>query len=507
MNIIKRNILANFAGNLWTALMSLAFIPLYIHFMGIEAYGLVGIFGTVQAMFSLLDMGLSPTMNREMARRSVLPDGAQDMRNLVRTLEVIYWGIAFIIGIVVIFTAPLIAYHWVRSEQLPSSTIQQAVIIMGIAMAFQWPLSFYSGGLMGLQRQVLLNGITVTMATLRGTGAVLILWLVSPSILAFFTWQIIISLLNTITVTYCLWYSLPPGKTKASFQKELLRDIWRFAAGMSGISLVSLLLTQVDKIILSKLLTLEMFGYYTLAVVVAMNLYRIIGPIFSAIYPSLTQLVTSGKQEELKHLYHHSCQFMSVLILPVACVLCFFSYDILLLWTQNPVTAEKTHLLVSILVTGTALNGLMNIPYALQLAYGWTSLAFYVNVIAVFFLVPLIIFMTTYYGAIGAASGWVILNSGYVLFTIQVMHRRLLPGEKWRWYREDVGLPFITALITAGLGRIVFSEPMTQPMMLIALISSYVITLGITSYVTTITREWLNNKIADLKVIYESSRY
>ena len=40
MTTVKRNILANVAGHGWNALMSLLFIPVYIHFMGIEAYGL-----------------------------------------------------------------------------------------------------------------------------------------------------------------------------------------------------------------------------------------------------------------------------------------------------------------------------------------------------------------------------------------------------------------------------------------------------------------------------------
>ena len=497
MSIIKRNIIANFAGNLWTVLMSLAFIPLYIHFMGIEAYGLVGIFATLQAMFGLLDMGLSPTMNREMARLSVLPDSAQTMRNLVRTLEIIYWVVALFIGIIIIFAAPFIAYNWVRSGQLPPSTIQQAVIIMGVVMAFQWPLSFYSGGLMGLQRQVLLNGITVTMATLRGAGAVLILWLVSPSIQAFFTWQIIISLLNTVAVAFYLWYSLPPSKTKATFQKEMLRDIWRFAAGMSGITLVVLLLTQLDKIILSRLLTLKMFGYYILAGVVAMSLTRIVGPVFSALYPRFTQLVSLGNQEELKHLYHRSSQLVSVLILPVACTLSFFSYEILLLWSQNPITVDNTHFLVSILVVGTALNGLLHMPWALQLANGWTTLYFYAISIESVLLVPLTILLATHYGAVGGASVWVILNAFSIFFVIPVMHRRLLLGEMWRWYGEDVSLPLLAALSTAGLARILFIEPMTQPKILFMLFTVFLLTFGITLLATTMTREWMLKKIAE----------
>jgi len=48
LSILKRNIIANFAGQGWTALMALAFVPLYIKFLGIEAYGLIGFFAMLQ---------------------------------------------------------------------------------------------------------------------------------------------------------------------------------------------------------------------------------------------------------------------------------------------------------------------------------------------------------------------------------------------------------------------------------------------------------------------------
>ncbi len=83
MSLLKKNIAANFAGSIWQALIGLVFIPLYIKFMGIESWGLIGIFVTLQAIFGILDMGLSSTLNREMARLSVLPGKEQEMRNLV----------------------------------------------------------------------------------------------------------------------------------------------------------------------------------------------------------------------------------------------------------------------------------------------------------------------------------------------------------------------------------------------------------------------------------------
>lgn len=482
--------------------MGLAFIPLYIKFLGVESYGLIGIFATLQAIFCLLDMGLSATLTREMARLSVLPGREQEMHNLVRSLEVIYWCVAIFIGITIMVISPFIAHHWVKACQLPPQTIERALRIMGFAMALQWPASFYSGGLMGLQRQVLLNVINIGMSTLRGAGAVLVLWLISPTIQAFFSWQIIISIINTFLLTFFLWHRLPRTEKMATFQKQLLVGVWRFAAGMNGIAILATILIQLDKIILSKMLTLEMFGYYTLAGVVAMSLYRLILPVFSAIYPRFTQLVSLADQNGLKQLYHKSCQFMSVLILPVTVVVAMFSYEILLIWTQNQVTAEKCHLLVSVLICGTALNGLMNIPYALQLAHGWTGLALYVNSISVILLVPLIIFMTNHYGAIGGASVWVILNGGYVLIVIQFMHRRLLTSEKWRWYWQDVSLPLVASLIIAGLGRLLIGGQMSQFMTILYLSIVSISTLGVTAITTPTTREWLFNKISNLRLAY-----
>jgi O-antigen/teichoic acid export membrane protein len=84
---VKKNIVANFAGKAWASIMSLVFIPLYIKFMGIEAYGLIGIFVSLIAILAILDMGLSSTLSRELARLSTSEDTAQESKDLVRTME------------------------------------------------------------------------------------------------------------------------------------------------------------------------------------------------------------------------------------------------------------------------------------------------------------------------------------------------------------------------------------------------------------------------------------
>lgn len=186
MNTIKKNIIANFLGSIWIALMNLAFVPLYIHFLGIESYGLVGFFSMLLGIFSLLDMGLSSTMSFEMARLSAQEGRSQEMKDLARTLEIPYWAIGLLLAFAVVFLAPWIASRWVQAKNIAPETVKLAVILMGLCIGFHWPMNFYSGGLIGLQQQVLLNAINISIATLRGLGSVFILWLISPCIESFF---------------------------------------------------------------------------------------------------------------------------------------------------------------------------------------------------------------------------------------------------------------------------------------------------------------------------------
>jgi O-antigen/teichoic acid export membrane protein len=500
MSRLRHNVAANLLANGWTAAMALAFVPIYIHFMGIEAYGLIGFFIVLQGVFSLLDLGLSATLSREMARLSVLPDKAQEMRDLVRTLEIIYWAIALFIGLIVIALAPIITHRWVQAGQLPNATVKQAIMLMGLAMALQWPFGFYSGGLMGLQRQVLLSGVNAVTATGRGAGAVLILWLISPTIQAFFVWQIISSGLRALLVAALLWRGLPATGVVAGFKVNLLRNIGRFAAGMTGISAMALILTQLDKIILSKMLTLEMFGYYSLATMAASVVGFMVNPFFAAIYPRLTQLVTLGNQNELKEVYHRGCQVLSVLIFPMALLIALFSRELLFLWTRNQVTVANASLILSFLVIGAALNSLIYLPYALQLANGWTRLTFYMIGISAVFLVPLIILMTLHYGAVGAAIAWIVLNTGYAFVYIPFMHRRLLIGEKWRWYLEDVGLPLVAALAIIGVGRWLINFQMSVPVMGVLLFLTYLAATVAAALAAPRTRTWIIGMAERLRV-------
>jgi O-antigen/teichoic acid export membrane protein len=451
---VTRNVIANVGGGVWAGLMGLAFIPIYVKLMGIEAYGLVGFFITLQAVFSLLDLGLSTTLNREFARLGGRAGTEREMRNLLRSLEVIYWLTGLVNAAAIVALSHVIAYRWVKAEHLQEPTVQRAIMVMGAVVAVQWPLALYSGGLLGLQRQVALNVVNAASATARGVGAILILWLVSPTIVAFFLWQVFVSCAHTLTMAAILWRQLRNGGgERPRFEPQLVRSVARFAAGVVGISALSVALTQMDKLVLSKVLTLEAFGYYSIAATVAGSLYRLVTPIFAALFPRFSQLVAAN-EPSLAPLYHRSCQAMTALVVPISVFVAFFSIELLRLWTRNETMARVAAPILTLLIIGTAVNGLMSLPYALQLAHGWTRLTLVTNAIAVVILAPALFFATAHYGPIGAAGVWCAYNVLCALLVVRIMHRRILPGEQWRWYVEDVGFPFLAAVAATLLTRL-----------------------------------------------------
>lgn len=445
---LRRNVIANYLGQGWVAMMGLVFLPIYIRYLGVEAYGLIGLFAVMQAWLALLDIGMTPTLGREMARFTAGAHSAQSIRDLLRSLELICFAMAIVICAAVWAASGWLASDWLKVEKLALQIVRGAIAVMAFVVAFRFVEGIYRSALFGLQRQVWYNGANAALATIRNVGALVVIGLVSPTIEAFFLWQAFVSMLSVVVFACGVHRALPRAPARPKFSTDVLLGVWRFAGGMTGITLLSILLTQIDKVLLSRLLALEAFGYYTLAATVSGALYMVITPVTIALFPRLVELVSQGDHDALAGAYHRGAQLVTMVTAPVAFLLAFFGEGVLFAWSGNVDLARNAGPILSALVLGTFLNGLMYVPYQLQLAHGWTSFALKINIIAVALLVPTIFWVVPRHGALGAAWVWIALNAGYVLVGIQLMHRRLLPSEKWLWYARDVGLPVIGTAVT-----------------------------------------------------------
>lgn len=448
---LSRNLFAGLSNSIWTALVGLAVVPLYLKYLGIEAYGLIGFFVTMQALMQLLDMGLAPMINREVARYSAAGN-LTGAGKLLHTLAVVYWSMAVIIALLLVTLAPLIANYWLQSKQLSPHVIANSVMLMGLAVACRWPIGLYQGALLGAERLAVSSSVSIAMVTLGGGGAVVILAFVSPTIEAFFIWQAGVNFIYAATMRWAAWRVIGRAKT-VRFDMSQFKSVWRFSAGMSGLAFMGLLLNQLDKVILSKILTLEAFAHYMLATVVASGLFVLVSPMFNVIYPRFTALVVACDTEKLTELYRMGTRGLAAALFPAAMLLAIFAEDLVRIWTGNPDIASHVAPVISLLVIGTAIQGVMYFPYALQLAYGMTRLPLMICTIMVIVMIPLIVFFAWTYQAIGGAMAWLAINVLYLLLGTWLTHRHLLKGIEKKWLSQDVGIPLVLSVLAGLVGH------------------------------------------------------
>lgn len=437
---LHHDLAVGLAGNGWSAVMGIVFIPAYMAAIGSEGYGLVGVFVSLTAAFAVLDLGLAQALNKTLAQLSDRVEDANRMAHTVRTLEVVYLGAAAMIFALVALMSEPIARWWLRPQVLSHDEVRQSIMLIGMAIAARWPISLFSGGLQGLHRHVELNTTLILVSTVQAGGALGVLYFISPSIQAFLIWQVIAGIMHSLILRRLLYRSISSTE-RPTFHIALLKSQWHFAAGVLSIALLSTVLTQLDKFILSRMLSLSDFGYYAFASAVASVLFRIAIPVFNIYFPRFSQAVGNNQQGLFTDSYHQACQLMALVLVPAGLTLAYFSHTIILLWSSNTELADHVFLLVTVLSIGNMLNGLLYMPYAAQLANNITWIALRQNLVAFILFVPAVYWSTSQWGALGAAWCWVGLNLGYLVIAIPIMHRFILRKRLWRWYTRDVAMP------------------------------------------------------------------
>src|SRR5258706_12425491 len=440
MSKVTRNIVANMAGTIWGTLVGLVVVPVYLKFIGAEGYGLIGFYTVLSTLLSILDSGFSAAAARELAR-SDGSDAAGRMREMVYVLERLFLGASLAMGVIVFLLAPQITTHWLNVQSLSGESVIYAVRVMGGMLVLQFPLALYNGCLLGMQRHARLNGINSAASTIRAGGGALVLWLVSATVEAFFLWQMIVTCANLLAARSSVWRLLPPHEGPLQMRLDSVRRISSFAMRMGAINMLGLIQVNLDKATLSFIPPLNQFGYYVLAWTLASVTYRLSGPVYAAMLPRMTELEARGERTFSESLFEKGGQLMAVLIIPFSLFMATFAEQIVFLWTRDAQAAAELRWVVALLTVGTMISGILQVPLAIQVATGKLRPIFLLNVCGALLMVPLLLFLTSWVGIIGAGGAWLALNIVVFVAMIGISQARMGTQHLIRWSVHAIALP------------------------------------------------------------------
>jgi len=447
---LRTNIAANIVGRFYTGIAGIVFVPVYLHFLGVSGYGLFALLNSYMAIAALLDLGFSGAITREVAKLSAT--APERMRDLVWTISVPYCVTTVLLALAIYLASPWIASVAIdKGAGAPDPEIVRAVGLAGFGLTLQLPGFLYGGGLAGLQRQDIANAITIASTTLRHGVAIALLWGVSNSVATLMAWQAIIAALTAIAALIALWSRLPSSGSRPHFRANLLRETWKFAAGLGGLTVLGTIVLQSDKVIIGALLPLSVVGHYMVASVIATNLMLIAQPVASAAFPRLSQLIAVKNWPSLYATCEQLNQLVAVMALPVTVTIAVFPELTLTVWTGNGAIAQSAGPLLRYLAIGVIFNALVSIPYGFEVAMGRTTILFVIGVIKSPITIALVALGTMRFGPVGAAVGICAYFFMGFVSVAGVLHGMFKRDEWWRWLSRDAALPSVLAITLAFL--------------------------------------------------------
>lgn len=405
---------------------------------------------------AMMDAGLTATLSREFASSL---NSATEKLKIYKTLESCYFIISVVVIILLLSTSNLIAFKWLNLDNIAPEKVSFYLKIISFEVGLRLLGHFYSGGFIGLEKQVKSNMYQVVYGVVRN-GLVLIPIFFYPSLHLFFIWQAITTFVYVIAIRFDLSLTLSKSVklffTKPIIEKQILKNIWKFAGGMMLISMVAGLNTQMDKLALSKLLPIEVLGLYTLAFALSRGLNILSSPVSIAILPRMTTLFTAGNKVEAVKIFNIGYKLIAIVIFSFAAAMSFFSKELIWIWTNDHQLAEKSYLYVPWIAAGTAFLALQNLPFNVAIANGYTKYNNVLGISSLIITLPGYWILTKFYGGIGAAITFSFVQIIIGIVFIHLVNRRFMQLDAITIYIKNFLLPIIvSALITYILSNII----------------------------------------------------
>ena len=407
-NVLRKNIYANYLSALMTTAAPIIALPFYLNLLGPKLFGLVSFVTSIQVALTLLDSGISQTAVREFSvsiQKSI--NSSRHTAELLFNLERIYWLLGISAAIATASLADPISRHWLHLDDDTAVFGRQAVLGAALLFAVQFPGSLYRSFLVASQAQVKLNYIVVSATIIRHLGAIALLTN-QPLLTVYLAWHIGVTLLETLTRAVTTWKTQGIERNAVRWNYSFIRPLVPVMIKLSSAVLMGALATQLDKIILSRMVPIEQFGYYAMASTLSLGVLNLIYPLMQAFSPRIMQ--SAGDTTQLRRI---NIKLMWIIISLVAiCTVGFIAFGkfILQIWLHNPDTETIVHQLLSVLLIGSALNALYHVGYFNWLANGRTKKILFVNALSLASSLIFIPLFVREHGLIGATFGFVTMN-------------------------------------------------------------------------------------------------
>jgi len=402
------------AGQVLPMMVALIATPFTIRFLGSEGYGVLILVGLIPTYFSFADFGMG-IASTKFGSEAYGEQNPEKEGEIVRTAALI----AFLTSLV--FAVPIFLFSWpiVTAFNVPEHFRTAANIALKITS-----VSFVLGILSSVVNTPMLARLRMDMNSFSGTLPKVLMAAVTPFVLYLgggvveAVWVGFFAAIFGIAGIIYFSGRLLPQLFRLSINSEYFRPLIRFGGGLVIGGIAALLLINLEKIVLTRMVSVQSLAYYSVAFTFAGMATMYSTAIGQSLVPAFSQLLAQDKKQDFDGLFARGMRLNLIILLPMLTFLFVIARPFFTLWAGQEFGREST-IPFYILLFGLFFNILASIPYGTIMAKGRTDVFAKLYWVELVIYAVVVVVMINWFGIAGAAAAWsirVILDAFIIIW-------------------------------------------------------------------------------------------
>jgi O-antigen/teichoic acid export membrane protein len=398
------NTFYNLLGNALPLLAGIISIPIMIHKMGVDRFGILALVWMIVGYFSLFDMGMGRATTKFVAEHLSL-DKLQDLPRLIWTsvISVSVLGLAGGIGLAAI-SPWLVEKVFNIPPELWGET-KKAFYVMALGLPFVLSTTCLSGILEAQQRFALINAIRTPASILN---------YLAPLPVLVFTNSLFLITLMLVASRFLVWLAfswvilrgLPELRMPLRPNLRQLKQLWHFGGWLTVSNLVSPIIVYLDRFLIGALLTMQAVAYYVIPYEVVTKLWIVPASLTPVLFPVFAAYA-SERDPELVALHQRSVKYIFLALAPLIVCVIVFAKPFLSAWI-SPEFGAKSTAIMQLLAIGILINSLSWVPYSALEAMNRPDLPAKLHLLELPIFLGILWLSLKALGPVGAALVWVL---------------------------------------------------------------------------------------------------
>jgi O-antigen/teichoic acid export membrane protein len=420
--LLARNTVWNLIGNAAPMLVALFSIPILIHWLGKERFGILGLAWALIGYANFFDLGLGRALTQLTAAK--LGEGKeQQIPTLVWTSLLLMVAFGAVGTVIITTISPWLIHHVLKIPLELQGEALHSFYLLGLSVPVVITTAALRGLLEAYQRFGLINALRIPIGIFAYAGPMLVLPF-TRNLFAVVSVLIVGRFVGLIAhLIFCL--KVMPSTGKSIFwDRTVVGPLVRFGSWMTVSNIVGPLMVTFDRFVIGALLSVAAVAFYTTPSELVSRLWLIPSSLLGVMFPAFSTGFVQDRNRTAM-LYARSMKYLLLSMFPVILVMIAFAPDGLKIWLGSEFAAHSSRVL-QWLALGAFINCLSAAPFAVVQGAGRPDLTAKLHLVELPLYFAGLFWLTKAQGIEGAAIAWTsrLAIDAIVLF---VFAKRFLP--------------------------------------------------------------------------------